>query len=168
MGCGKSTIGPLLATRLGWRFEDHDTRIERTEGRTIAEIFQASGEAAFRAMESAMLTQTLADSNQQGPLVLALGGGAFASEQNRAQLQNASQNGNLLTVFLDAPVDALWQRCRTAGTTRPLIADRDSFQRLYEQRQPLYLLADIHIATAGKLPHEVADAIVERLPANPG
>ena len=87
MGAGKSTIGRLAAERLGRAFLDSDAIIEGRTGRTVREIFAAEGEAAFRALESAVLLEAL-DSPQ--PCVIAAAGGVVLREENRAALERAS------------------------------------------------------------------------------
>src|SRR5437773_9275479 len=78
MGSGKSTVGALLARELGWHFIDLDTTIEAAEGKTIREIFEAEGEAPFRTIEHAVLTEA----SKTEPAVISLGGGTFAQKPN--------------------------------------------------------------------------------------
>src|SRR3954471_8712453 len=85
MGSGKSTVGPLVAERLGWRFIDVDDVIEAESGTTIAQIFQERGETAFRDFEHATIARLALENN----LVLALGGGAIEREDTRYLLLNS-------------------------------------------------------------------------------
>jgi len=143
MGSGKTTVGQELARRLGWDFVDLDAEIERRERSTIAQIFGARGEAAFRNSETAALRESLANPRLTNS-VFALGGGAFVEKSNRALV------GHWPTVFLDAPAGELWRRCEQDGVARPLRKDRSQFARLYEARLPFYRQASLTIATAGK------------------
>ena len=140
MGSGKNTVGQELACRLGWDFVDLDAQIERRECQSIPEIFRLRGERAFRMAETAALSDFLTNSFRQNSVV-ALGGGAFAEQRNRALL------GPWPTVFLDAPADELWRRCQQDGRERPLRNDRDEFARLYGERLPFYREASLVIET---------------------
>jgi shikimate kinase len=146
MGSGKNTVGEELARRLSWDFIDLDARIEARESQTIPEIFAQKGESYFRAAENSTLRDLL-DSLAHDSVV-ALGGGAFAQESNRGLLRPWP------SVFLDAPVSELWQRCleheAAQGAKRPLRGDQDQFTRLHEERLPFYRQASITVNTSGK------------------
>lgn len=163
MGAGKTTVGRALGQRLNWVFEDLDDRIERCEGRTVAAIFRDSGESEFREAEYRALRQVLEELHSGGLRIEALGGGAFVQERN-AELLRAS---NVPTVFLDAPLDDLWQRCCTqaseAGTDRPLLRSQQQFRDLYEIRRQGYSKAQLKIQTAGRAVDEIAAEIASRL-----
>src|SRR5215468_65391 len=103
MGAGKSTVGRLLATRLGWNFLDLDTHLEQRAGLTVPQIFSEQGEARFRRLESTALASALA----QRSTVIALGGGVPESLTNRLLLE---QTPGTFTVFLDAPFPILFDR----------------------------------------------------------
>lgn len=158
MGAGKTSVGTALARRLGWRFVDLDERVEKREGRKIAEIFQDSGEPAFRRAETAALDELLAESRSE-PLVVALGGGTFVQPENARVLKARG----LPIVFLDAPVEELRRRCRPKGATRPLFADANQFRQLYEARRSSYMQADIRVDTTGHSVEETAAEVVSRL-----
>src|SRR5438105_14341037 len=119
MGAGKTTVGRILAERLGWRFIDLDDAIEAHEGRTIAEIFQASGESEFRRAEAEALRSRIEQLDSAHPAVVALGGGAYAQELNRKLIRGMAQPA----VFLDAVADDLMVRCGKDSLERPLMAD---------------------------------------------
>jgi shikimate kinase len=142
MASGKSTVGPELARRLGWEFVDLDSRIEARAQKSVPAIFRDHGEAGFRQAETAALQDLTA--SLQRDSVVAVGGGAFSQEGNRALLRTWP------TVFLSAPLDELWQRCQSDGIERPLGNDRDQFARLYAARLPFYRQATITVETAGK------------------
>jgi len=157
MGAGKSTVGPELARRLGWQFHDLDDVIESREKMSVEEIFSERGEGAFREMENAALS-SLGQSSQR--MVLALGGGAFVQAANREALKRM----NARIVFLSAPAAELWRRCTVLDKqkVRPLLADRERFNQLCEQRLPAYQNADVTIETLGKSVAQIA-AEIERL-----
>ena len=166
MGAGKTSVGRALGQRLNWVFEDLDDRIESHEGRTIAEIFRDSGEAAFRSAEHAALREALEESRGGAARILALGGGAFVQRRNVALLKAAG----VPTVFLDAPVEELWQRCRQqageAGPERPLLQNVKQFRRLYEIRRKHYLRAALRIETGGRSIAAIAAEIAQTLGLN--
>lgn len=143
MASGKSSVGPELARRLGWEFVDLDGRIEAREGKTIPEIFRASGESGFRSAETAALSDLLTGSLQRSSVV-ALGGGAFVQPKNRELLRQWP------TVFLEAPADELWRRSLLDGVERPLRHDPEQFARLYAERLSFYREARVTVATHGK------------------
>jgi shikimate kinase len=158
MGAGKSSVGAVLSRKLGWPFEDLDERIQAREQRSIEQIFRQSGEAVFRQLEHAAL-RSLVDEARPSPKVIALGGGAFAQASNAALLEEAGWP----SIFLDAPVDELFRRCREQNLERPLRGDVTEFHRLYEDRRPCYLKAAFRIETAGKAVEDVAGEVISRL-----
>ena len=163
MGAGKSSVGRVLGERLNWIFEDLDDRIERREGRSIAEIFRKSGEAAFRWAEHAALGELLQELEGGSARVIAMGGGAFVQDDNASLLHAAGAK----TVFLNAAVEELWRRCRTqageAGMERPLLKDKRQFRKLYEARRAKYGKATLKIETSGRSVDAIAAEIAQRL-----
>jgi len=155
MGAGKSSIGRVLARRLGRRFVDLDRWIEKREGRRVAEIFATDGEAAFRAIEAQALKTVLDE--REGPLVLALGGGAWVQPANAAALKAARAH----VVFLDADPDVLRARCSVKMAKRPLFTDEEQFRRLYAARHASYMQADMRVDTGGKAVTAVADELAQ-------
>src|SRR5437868_876620 len=155
MGARKTSVGRVLAARLGWRFIDLDDRIEAREGRTVRDIFEQSGEAVFRKAESAEL-RALIDDLDRTPTIAALGGGAFVQPENAAVLRESAAP----TVFLDASVEILTERCEPAVGARPLFRDPKSFRALHYARRPASLGATLRVDTAGKSIDAVADEIV--------
>lgn len=158
MGAGKTTVGKALASRLGWRFIDLDDFIETLDGRTIVEIFQHSGEKAFRELERQLLMELVRSGNGEAT-VLSLGGGAFVDNTNQELLRE----NEVRTVFLDAPAEELFRRCAQPELVRPLLRDRDQFYALFEQRRPAYLKAGFRVHTAGREIASVVEEIISRL-----
>jgi shikimate kinase len=140
MGAGKTTVGQLLARRLGKTFHDSDHEIELRTGVRIPVIFEIEGEAGFRSRES----QTIAALCDLDDIVLATGGGAVLEPANRERLHS-----NGFVIYLRGDPQQLWQRTRH-DRNRPLLQTDDPLRRLrelYEQRDPLY--------------REVADLVVD-------
>lgn len=162
MGAGKSSVGRALGQQLNWVFEDLDDRIERREGRKIAEIFRNAGEADFRRAEHVALVQLLEELQAGGVRIIALGGGAFVQKENTSLLQAAG----VPTIFLDAAVDELWQRCckqaSAAGVERPLLHSQKQFRKLYQTRRKKYSQASATIQTGGRSVDDIAAEIVQR------
>ena len=153
MGSGKSTVGPLVAARLGWRFVDADDVIEAAAGMPIAEIFAKHGEPHFREQERATIAQMAGSDN----LVLALGGGAIETESTRALLTGS--DGTLL-VHLEVQLATTLARCGGTEGARPVFADQVNLAKRYERRLPLYRTAHISISVDELTPVEVAEAVV--------
>lgn len=157
MASGKSTVGRHLAHRLGWNFFDTDHEIESAEKTTIAELFDARGEAEFRRIEREILRQHVRWIERGRPAVLALGGGAFAQDANRALL---ADNG--VTVWLDCPFDVVQRRvaAQRGGELRPLARDPKKFQALWTERQAVYALADVRVPIDCDDPESAVAAIL--------
>jgi shikimate kinase len=145
MGAGKTSVGRALSHRLSFPFEDLDDRIQTREGKTIAQIFQESGEAEFRRAETAALRELLAEPGSSSRVV-ALGGGAFVQPVNAALIDEAKAH----SVFLDAPVKELLRRCEQEKKERPLWQNPKQFRELYEKRRRHYMKAALRIETEGK------------------
>src|SRR5262249_4585850 len=136
MGAGKSSVGRVLAQKLAWIFADVDERIQTREGRTITQIFEEAGEGGFRTIETAVLKEVLSELSLS-PRVIALGGGAFVQPENIALLREVGGHG----VYLHAPVEELFRRCREQQIERPLQRNFEQFRALHELRRPYYLKA---------------------------
>jgi shikimate kinase len=138
MGAGKSTIGRRLAQKLGLPFLDADQEIETAAGMTIPEIFAVYGEDYFRDGERRVIARLL----QQGPIVLATGGGAFMSEETR---QRVAERG--ISIWLRADLDVLMRRVRRRSN-RPLLQTPDpegTMRKLIDVRYPIYGESDLTI-----------------------
>ena len=142
---GKSTIGRMLAEKLGKRFLDLDDEVVKADGRTIPEIFAAEGEDSFRRKE----TEQIARFAKEGRQLLSCGGGVIKRPENLRALR---QNGVVL--FIDRPVEAL-----AVGGNRPLSSSAEALRTMEAQRRPLYLAAaDAVISNTGTLAQTLAAA----------
>ena len=156
MGSGKSTVGPLLAQRLGWRFVDADDALVSQLGMTIAEFFARHGEAAFRLREHEAIMQLA----KEDALVLSLGGGAIETEATRELLLDSE--GTLL-VHLEATLETALKRTSGTEGTRPVLADAANLKARYERRLPLYRTAHLSIPVDELTPEEVVASIAAQL-----
>ncbi len=159
MGSGKTTVGELVAERLGRSVRDTDHDVEATAGRTIADIFVDDGEAAFRDLERAAVAEALATHDG----VLSLGGGAVLDPGTRALLAGHD------VVFLRVGLAEAVKRVGL-GSSRPLLLGnvRSRIKALLDERTPVYeSVATLAVETDGRSPDDVADEIVTALAARP-
>ncbi|MCQ2428728.1 MAG: shikimate dehydrogenase [Clostridia bacterium] len=148
-GCGKSTVGRLLADRLGRHFFDSDEAVAAKMGMPVPKYIRTAGESAFRDAE----TYVLHELSRQNGAVIATGGGAVTRQIN---VETLSQNG--LLVLLDRPLGEL-----PVTSGRPLSSDREALARLFREREPLYrAAADLVLPVTGS-PEETADRLAEAL-----
>jgi shikimate kinase len=157
MGAGKTTVGRLLADKLGYRFVDTDALIERVAGKTINQIFAEDGEDAFRELEA----QVLSEISAYTKLTIATGGGIILRQLNWSYLHHG------LIIWLDAPVNVLVERLQN-DNTRPLLQETDpeqALQKLLDQRRKLYAEADLHIPIKGSdTPEQLVSQIITEIP----
>jgi len=157
MGAGKTTVGKLIARHLNRPFIDSDHEIERRTGVNIPLIFELEGEAGFRTREATVIEDLTGHSN----IVLATGGGAVLSQQNR---DNLRRNGTV--IYLRAKVEDLWQRTRH-DKNRPLLQTAEpqaKLKELFAQRDPLYCeIADIIVDSGAQSVHALVHQIEEQL-----
>ena len=154
MGAGKTTIGRLLAARLGWRSFDSDAQIIADTGHSVPELFADRGEAAFRAEEERVLTEALSGHE---PVVVSAAGGVVLSPSNRDLL---ARSGTV--VWLRADPGVLAHRVGD-GEGRPLLDDdpASALAALYEVRRPLYeSVASVVVDVDACTPDEVVDQIL--------
>ena len=143
MGAGKTTVGRLLANFLEKKFYDSDREIQKRTGVSIPLIFEIEGEAGFRKRETEMLSELV----KTGNIVLATGGGAVLSAENREMLKRSGT-----VIYLRATIDDLWRRTRH-DKNRPLLQTQDprtKLTELYAQRDPLYRETAHIIVESGK------------------
>ena len=142
MGAGKSTVGRLLAQRLGRPFADADATVERRAGCSVRAFWERDGEAAFRALEETVTRELLL--RDDAP-VIALGGGALVSDATRALVRERA-----FCAWLDVPFAVAWERVEGAPGARPLAGDRASFEQLGTRRAEQYTAAaDAIVSGAG-------------------
>jgi shikimate kinase/3-dehydroquinate synthase len=156
MGAGKTAIGKRLAARIGLPFYDGDQEIEQAAGITISEIFQRHGEAHFRAGEKRVIQRLL----NQGPIVLAPGGGAFLDPETRALIKERA-----VSIWLNCPLSVLISRVK-GRTHRPLLNNGDPaeiLRRLSAERNPIYATADIVIHGSEDPPEVTTETVLQAL-----
>jgi shikimate kinase len=154
MGTGKTSVGERLAAQLGAPFVDTDVLVERAAGRSVAEIFAADGEAAFRAAERRAIGEALVVPRA----VVATGGGAISDADNLAALRAAAP-----IICLTARPDVILQRARRAGPTRPLLQGDDAAARiaaLLAARADAYAQADLTIDTSSRVLDDVVAEVL--------
>ncbi len=159
MGAGKSTIGRRLAARLRLPFQDADTEIELAAGMTIPDIFETHGEPHFRDGEARVIARLL----ESGPSVLATGGGAFLREETRNRIRHKA-----VSVWLKADADTIMKRVKRRAD-RPLLQTADpaaTIGRLIEEREPIYQLADLTVASREVMHEKIVEECIAALHAH--
>lgn len=155
-GSGKSTVGRLLAQKLGVAHRDLDTFIEEKQQQSITDLFKNRGEIYFRKLENQLLVELL---NAETPLVISLGGGTPCYANNAELIANSQHQ----SFYLQTNVPTLVARLNDKRQNRPLLANIDDLptyigQHLFE-REHYYRTAKHIVSTTGKSPEEVADEI---------
>ncbi len=156
MGAGKSTVGKIVADKIGYGFCDADTYIEEQAGTTITQIFADHGEDYFRDLESQSMEELAKNENQ----VIATGGGVVQRDRN----WDAMNSGGI-TIYLKAAVEAIWERIKD-DDTRPLLQVEDPIKtarELLNKRVSMYEKADIIINTDSLSPELVAQEVLSKL-----
>ncbi len=152
MGAGKSTVGPILANTLGWNFYDLDKVIEKNEGKKVREIFETNGEEYFRKIERMLLQKISVEQN----VIISLGGGTMASEENLSLLKKSGR-----IFYLKASQEAIYKRLKYKRDRPALHIDGDFpetreelmklINKLLNEREKFYLLSD-HIILTDNIP----------------
>lgn len=158
MGSGKSSVGPIVAERLGLSYFDSDQNIEEEQGRSVSDIFAKDGERAFRVLEEQAIEALLGEAQ----CVISTGGGAVTSASTRALIEEKA-----VGVWLNASSTEILKRIGD-DTCRPLLQVDDPkavLDRLISERDAFYRGVDIHVETAGKSAQDVADEILGKLGA---
>ncbi|MBF0546958.1 MAG: shikimate dehydrogenase [Candidatus Riflebacteria bacterium] len=163
MGAGKSTVGSILAQRLGWDFVDTDCLVEAESGLSVSEIFEQQGEQAFRVLEKKAVLNSAARTRT----VVALGGGALMTDGTLAAVERSG-----ILVYLEAKTSALVRRLQVSENelkVRPLLSPAKSdgqisvdsrLENLVKARQAIYLRASHRVQTDNLEPNAVAAVII--------
>ncbi len=157
MGAGKSSVGRILAARLGLPFIDSDDEVEKAAGCSIEDIFEIYGEPAFRDVEERVIERLLAGP----PVILASGGGAYMNPRTRERI---AEHG--VSIWLKADLGTLEKRTRRRAAGRPLLQGTDpsaKLKQLISERYPVYEQSDITIESLDETPEKTADRIIEKL-----
>ena len=157
MGAGKTAIGKRLATKIELPFVDADTEIEKAAGMTIKEIFEEHGEAYFRDGEQRVIARIL---QEEGPQILATGGGAYMNTETRKTIQKMG-----VSIWLKADFDVLMERV-SRKSHRPLLQNEDPaavMKSLITERYPVYQQADITVQSRDVAHEVIVDEIMVSL-----
>jgi shikimate kinase len=159
MGAGKTAIGRRVASSVGLPFADSDREIEKASRMTVADLFDAYGEAEFRSLEQRVIARLL----QEAPCVVSTGGGAFMNADTRAAIGKAG-----ISVWLKADIDTLMARVMKKQT-RPLLKTgnpREIMENLMKARYPVYAMADVTVNTRDDRREVIADEVVAAILAH--
>jgi shikimate kinase len=156
MGAGKTTVGRALADKLGCDFFDLDEMIEASAGKSVGEIFAELGEHQFRLLERKAIESCR---NLKGA-VIALGGGAYAYEENRELLRSIGK-----TIWLDCPLEVCLSRIK-GDRSRPLLSSEAQMRALLDKRRPAYEQADLIVRAGTDSPEQIANTIAQLLAAS--
>jgi shikimate kinase len=154
-GCGKTTVGRLVAAELGARFVDIDIMVAEAAGRSIPRIFEEQGEEAFRLLERRAVLRELAAE----PAILAPGGG-WAARAGNLEVTT----GKAVTIYLMVSVDEALRRVQASGADRPLLAVTDPRTRLQEllaAREPFYRRCQVTLEAGGRPSEDVGSEVVK-------
>jgi shikimate kinase len=164
MAGGKSTIGPIVANSIDYRFMDLDKEIEKSAGKTVNEIFSDLGEASFRKIEKELLVET----SNLDKYVISLGGGTIVDAEN---LKIVKSSG--LLIYLKSEIEYIYKRLRYKSD-RPVFKSKDGnwlrdeelknrISELFKLREPIYALADLTFETDKTSVGKTVDSIVKKI-----
>ena len=157
MGVGKSSVARHLAHELGCERIDLDNVIEETENRTIVDIIDTDGEARYREIETSNLERVIKDDSVR---ILSLGGGAWTVALNREMLRNSG----FTSVWLESSFEHCWMNMKFSHKVRPLAKNKRTAQKLFDERQKIYCLADwLFVVKPEFTSFDVANRIIEEL-----
>jgi shikimate kinase len=151
MGCGKTTVGKLLAKKMGRPFFDVDREVEQREGKRVSEIFAESGEEHFRALETEQLKLICKGKKS----VVSGGGGCFCGPQNREIIRK-----HCTTVYLAAEFETLLERI-LKDNDRPLAQNLEDLRSLFDKRLPDYEKTDFSVSIDDRSPLEIVEEIIK-------
>ena len=155
-GSGKTSVGRILADRLGWRFVDSDDEIFHEQGMSIAQIFAAHGEDRFRSLERDMISRLCKDSNQ----VISVGGGTIVDQVNKRVMLDR----NYVVRLVASPETILCRLSSTNLSERPMLTSSDPLgriSRLLADREEHYGAAHLQVDTEDMTPAEVAESVLD-------
>lgn len=161
MGVGKTSVGRRLAAALDLPFRDADSEVEAAAGMSVPDIFETLGEPAFRDGERRVISRLM----DEGPMVLATGGGAFMNDQTRALIKDRA-----VSVWLKADLEVLARRVARKDT-RPLVRGKDPLAvltALAETRYPIYAEADVTVELGDSAHFDSVNAVLAALSAHIG
>ncbi len=155
MGCGKTTVGKLLAEKLGCRFYDMDEYIVEREKMKIPQIFAEKGERYFRETETAVIKELAASSG-----VIACGGGAMLKKENAAMAESA----NGIIVYIDVPFEKCYDRI-SGDSNRPIVMSntKEELEFIYDSRAPIYRENSTITVSGDGSAEEIADRIIKEI-----
>jgi shikimate kinase len=155
MAAGKTSVAAALAEKSGCKWIDLDELIEASEGKNIAQIFEAVGETVFREIETETLKEVLSKKIFQ---IVALGGGTWTIEDNR----RLAKESGFTSVWLDAPFELCWERIKKEKNKRPLATKKTAARKLFVERQKIYEQTDLRVEVAAEdSPEDSADKILK-------
>lgn len=157
MGVGKSTVARCLSSLLRAEKVDLDRFIEEKEGLRVPEIIDVKGIEHFRELETHHLRKVLAETDWR---IIALGGGAWIADRNRQIIRE----NNCISVWLESTFEHCWRNINCSKQERPLAKDKETVQKLFDERQKVYCLADWHFVVKPELTSfDIAKSIAEEI-----